>query len=145
MIFIDSNMWCYYFDKRLPEHIQVREEMRKILVSEEIVCNTIIAVEVAHYIVRHFDAPIARKKIDFFTHLANMTIVDFDRKIMTQALERLIEHGYGDGLGGRDASVVATINSKDMKRILSHDDVFKRLSAKLMLEVLDPVKQEKVS
>ncbi|MGD0405444.1 MAG: hypothetical protein ABSB10_02165 [Candidatus Bathyarchaeia archaeon] len=54
MIFIDSNMWCYYFDKRLPEHEQVRDIMRKTITSEDIVCNTLIILEVAHYLVRHF-------------------------------------------------------------------------------------------
>ncbi len=62
MIFIDSNMWCYYFDKRLPEHEQVLDIMRKTLTSEEIVCNTLIVLEVAHYLVRHFSESAARKK-----------------------------------------------------------------------------------
>jgi len=141
MIFIDSNMWCYYFDKRLPEHEQVRDTMRKTLTSEEIVCNTLIILEVAHYLVRHFTESTARKKIEYFTNLSNLTIVDFDRQNMTQALESLIEHGYSDGLGGRDATVLATMKLKEIKTILSHDEVFKRLSAKLMLKVIDPIKK----
>lgn len=141
MIFIDSNMWCYYFDKRLPEHEQVRDTMRKTLTSEEIVCNTLIILEVAHYLVRHFTGSTSRKKIEHFTNLSNLTIVDFDRQSMTQALESLIEHGYSDGLGGRDATVLATMKLKEIKTILSHDEVFKRLSAKLMLKVIDPIKK----
>lgn len=141
MIFIDSNMWCYYFDKRLPEHEQVRDIMRKTITSEDIVCNTLIILEVAHYLVRHFTGSTARKKIEYFTNLSNLTIVDFDRQNMTQALESLIEYGYSDGLGGRDATVLATIKLKEIKTILSHDEVFKRLSTKLKLEVIDPIKK----
>jgi len=141
MIFIDSNMWCYYFDKRLSEHEQVRDIMRKTITSEDIVCNTLIILEVAHYLVRHFTESTARKKIEYFTNLSNLTIVDFDRQNMTQALESLIEHGYSDGLGGRDATVLATIKLKEIKTILSHDEVFKRLSTKLKLEVIDPIKK----
>ena len=141
MIFIDSNMWCYYFDKRLPEHEQVRDIMRKTITSEDIVCNTLIILEVAHYLVRHFTESTARKKIEYFTNLSNLTIVDFDRQNMIQALESLIEHGYSDGLGGRDATVLATIKLKEIKTILSHDEVFKRLSTKLKLEVIDPIKK----
>lgn len=141
MIFIDSNMWCYYFDKRLPEHEQVIDLMRKTLTSEEIVCNTLIVLEVAHYLVRHFSESAAKKKIEFFTNLSNLTIVDFDRQSLTQALDGLIEHGYSDGLGGRDAAVVATMSSKKVKTIISHDEVFKRLSIKLKLNVIDPVKK----
>ena len=140
MIFIDSNIWCYYFDKRLPEHEQLRDFMRKTLTSEEILCNTLIVLEVAHYIVRHFGKSVAWKKIEYFSNLSNLTIADFDRQSMTQALESLIEHGYSDGLGGRDATIIATMKLKNIETILSHDDVFKRLSTKLMLKVIDPIK-----
>jgi predicted nucleic acid-binding protein len=115
--------------------------MRKTITSEDIVCNTLIILEVAHYLVRHFTESTARKKIEYFTNLSNLTIVDFDRQNMTQALESLIEHGYSDGLGGRDATVLATIKLKEIKTILSHDEVFKRLSTKLKLEVIDPIKK----
>ena len=87
MIFVDSNIWCYYFDQRLPEHQQILEPMRKIIRSEEIACNTIIVLEVAHYIVRHFAEKTARKKIESFVNLRNMNITDFTRQIMTQTLE----------------------------------------------------------
>ena len=139
MIFVDSNMWCYYFDQRLPEHEHVREPMRKIIKSEEIACNTIIIMEVAHYIVRHFTENAARKKIDSFINLRNMKITDFNRQTMTVTLEKLIEYAYTDGLGGRDATVIATIQSLNIKKIISHDDIFKRLANKLTLEVIDPI------
>ena len=139
MIFVDSNIWCYYFDQRLPEHEHVREPMRDIIKSEEIVCNTIIIMEVAHYLVRHFTEKAARKKIDFFINLRNMKIVDFNRKLLTETLGQLIDHAYSDGLGGRDATIVATLNSEDIKRIVSHDGIFKRLASKLTYEVIDPI------
>ena len=139
MIFVDSNIWCYYFDQRLPEHEHVREPMREIIKSEEIVCNTIIIMEVAHYLVRHFTEKAARKKIDFFINLRNMKIVDFDRQMLTKTLEHLLDHAYSDGLGGRDATIVATLNSEGITRIVSHDGIFKRLASKLAYEVIDPI------
>ena len=139
MIFVDSNVWCYYFDKRLSEHGNVVEFMRKIILNEEIVCNTIIVMEVAHYLVRHFTKDVARKKIDLFVNLRNMKIEDCNRQIMMQTLENLVEYAYTDGLGGRDATIVATVKSLNVRKIVSHDDIFKRLSSKLALEVVDPV------
>jgi predicted nucleic acid-binding protein len=138
MIFIDSNMWCYYFDQRLPEHERVREPMREIIKSEEIICNTIVVMEVAHYLVRHFNEKAAHRKIEYFVNLRNMRIADFNRQTMTESLEDLVEHAYTDGLGGRDATVIATMNSQNTRRIISHDDVFKRLAGKLKLDVIDP-------
>jgi len=139
MIFLDSNMWCYYFDRRLPEHEYVREPIREIIKTEEIACNTIIIMEAAHYLVRHFPAKTARKKIEYFVNLRNMKIVDFNRQIMMEALENLIEHAYTHGLGGRDATVIATLKSLHIKKILSHDNIFKRLATKLAIEVIDPI------
>ena len=131
-------MWCYYFDQRVPEHKQIRDPMREIIKSEEIACNTIIVIEVAHYLVRHFTEKTARRKIDFFINLRNMKIADFNRQAMTETLENLIEHAYTDGLGGRDATVITTMNSQNIKKIVSHDDIFKRLASKLKFEVIDP-------
>jgi len=139
MIFVDSNIWCYYFDQRLPEHKNVRDPMREIIKSDEIACNTIIVMEVAHYIVRHFNAKSARKKIDFFINLRNMQISDFNRQMMQESLESLLEYSYADGLGGRDATIIATLKSQNIRRIITHDAVFKRLAAKLTLEVTDPL------
>jgi predicted nucleic acid-binding protein len=113
--------------------------MREIITSEEIACNTIIVMEVAHYIVRHFNEKSARKKIDFFINLRNMQISDFNRQMMQESLESLLEHSYADGLGGRDATIIATLKSQNIRRIITHDAVFKRLAAKLALEVTDPL------
>jgi predicted nucleic acid-binding protein len=141
MIFVDSNIWCYYFDQRVPEHKYVREPMREIIKSEEIACNTIIVMEVAHYLVRHFDEKSARKKIDFFINLRNMQISAFNRRMMQESLESLLEYSNGVGLGGRDATIIATLNSQNIRRIITHDGVFKRLATKLTFEVTDPIQK----
>jgi predicted nucleic acid-binding protein len=113
--------------------------MREIIKSEEISCSTIIVMEVAHYIVRHFDEKSARKKMDFFINLRNMQISEFNRQMMQESLESLLEYSYADGLGGRDATIIATLKSQNIRRIITHDAVFKRLAAKLTLEVTDPL------
>jgi len=136
-------MWCYYFDQRLPEHEYVREPMREIIKKEEIACNTIVVMEVAHYLVRHFPAEAARTKIDLFVNLENMKIVDFTRQIMMEALENLVEYAYTHGLGGRDATVIATLKLQRVNKILTHDKIFKRLATKLAIEVVDPIPSSK--
>lgn len=139
MIFVDSNIWCYYFDQRLPEHAKVREPMREIIKSEEILCNTITVMEVVHYIVKHFNEEAAQKKIEFFVNLRNMKIVDFDRQAMMETIETFIAHAYADGLGGRDATILATMTSQNAKKIISHDNIIKNLAHKLALQVIDPI------
>ena len=138
MLFVDSNIWCYYFDQRLPEFESVREAMREIIKSEEIACNTVIVMEVAHYLVGHFTEKIARKKIETFINLTNIDIVDFNRQALNQTIETMLAYAYTYGLGGRDATVIASMKLQNIKKIVSHDDIFKRLANKLELEVIDP-------
>jgi len=140
MLFVDSNIWCYYFDQRLPEFESVRDAMREIIKSEEIACNTVIVMEVAHYLVRHFTEKIARKKIETFINLTNIDIADFNRHALNQTVETLLAHAYTEGLGGRDATVIASMKLQNIKKIVSHDDIFKRLANKLELEVIDPAR-----
>jgi len=139
MIFVDANMWCYYFDRRLPEHKYVREPLRNIIQTEEIACNTVIVMEVAHYLTRNFVEDEVRKKIEYFVNLRNMNIADFNRSLMTESLENLIEHAYTEGLGGRDATIISTLKAFNLKKMFSHDDIFKRLAPKLGLEIIDPI------
>jgi predicted nucleic acid-binding protein len=140
MLFVDSNIWCYYFDQRLPEYAAVRDAMREIIKSEEIACNTVIVMEVAHYLVRHFTEEVARKKIETFINLSNIDITDFNRQELNQTIETLLAYAYVEGLGGRDATVIASMKLKNIKKIVSHDDIFKRLANKLELEVFDPAR-----
>ena len=60
--------------------LRVRDAMREIIKSQEIACNTVIVMEVAHYLVRHFTEKIARKKIETFINLINLDIADFNRQ-----------------------------------------------------------------
>jgi predicted nucleic acid-binding protein len=138
MLFVDSNIWCYYFDTRLPEHLRVREVMREIIKSQEIACNTVIVMEVTHYLVRHFTEKVARKKIETFVNLSNLDIADFNRQACNESVETLLAYGYAEGLGGRDATVIASMKMQNINKIVSHDDIFRRLANKLELEVIDP-------
>ncbi len=143
MIFIDSNIWCYYFDKRLPEHHLVRDPIRQVLTSsKEIVCNTIIVMEIAHYLVRHFSEEDAKKKIELFVNLRNMRILDFNQKTMTESIEHLLNYSYSHGLGGRDSTIISSMNSQNIKTLMSHDEAFKRVSNQLRLNVVDPIQQK---
>ena len=139
MIFLDSNIWCYYFDRRLPEHEYVRGLVREILKSSEIACNTIVVMEVAHYIVRHFPQKVAHKKVELFVNLSNLKIADFNRQSMSEALEYLLENAYQAGLEGRDAAILATVRIMGINEIVSHDAIFKRLANKLQLKITDPI------
>jgi predicted nucleic acid-binding protein len=97
-------------------------------------------MEIAHYIVRHFTEKDARRKIELFVNLRNLKILGFDANLMAESVEHLLNYGYNEGLGGRDATIIAAMNSQDIRTLITHDEVFKRISSKLTLNIIDPIK-----
>jgi predicted nucleic acid-binding protein len=96
-------------------------------------------MEIAHYLVSHFREEDARSKIEHFIKLGNMKILDFNSKTMTESMDSLLNYNYSHGLGGRDSTILASMNLHGIKTLMTHDDVFKRLSNKTLYNVIDPV------
>ena len=139
MIFVDTNIWCYYFDARLPEHKHVREPLRNILKSTDTAINTIIVMEVGHYLTRNLDEAEAREKIESFINLRNINIIDFDKALMTTALEYLTKYAKSDGLGGRDSTILASLDLLKIETLFTHDQNLKALAQKLGIKIIDPI------
>ena len=139
MIFVDTNIWCYYFDTRLPEHERIREPLRGILRTEEIAVNTVTVMEVAHYLTRNLDEAEAREKVESFTNLRNMNVIDFDKALMTTALEYLTKYAKSDGLGGRDSTILASLDKLKIEILFTHDKTLGALAQKIGVKLIDPI------
>lgn len=134
MLIIDSNIWAYYFDKNTPEHKSVTYMIEKFLRSEKIAINTVIIIEVAHFLVKNLGPVVGRSKLDVFLSFP-FTIIDLDYDLTSKTLEFLAKYSH-QGIGGRDATILATANRLNLNRIMTHDEAFKRID---WLEVIDPV------
>jgi len=66
MLFVDSNIWAYYFDERAPEHKYVVKPVEEALRAEEIAINTVIIMEVAHFLIKNLGAEEGWRKLDVF-------------------------------------------------------------------------------
>lgn len=139
MIFVDANMWCYFFDARLPEHEHVKEVMREALMKETVVVNTVVVMEVAHYLTRNLGEVEAKRKAEVFVNLRNMKILDFDRGLMGVAVDFLTTYARSDGLGGRDSTVIASLSTFGIKSLLTHDRALGAFAEKLGFESIDPI------
>ena len=139
MIFIDTNIWCYFFDARLPEHEHVRGTMREVLMKETVVVNTVIVMEVAHYLTRNLSEAEAKRKAGVFVNLRNMKILDFDRTLMGVAVDYLTTYARSDGLGGRDSTVIASLSKFGIESLLTHDRALGAFAEKLGFESIDPI------
>jgi len=141
LIFVDSNMWLYYFGEDLPEHEFVKDSMKNLLLKEELVVNSIVVMEVAHHLIRVESPEGCKEDISLLLGLNNLQIIDFDYEILIIALDFLNKYAHL-GLGGRDASILATMRKMTIQRIFTHDNAFKRIQAAGLdppIEVSDPI------
>jgi predicted nucleic acid-binding protein len=86
LIFVDSNTWCYYFDRSTIEHDLGSERLEDALESG-VAINTVVAMEVAHYLIKNLGT-YGKKKMDVFLSYP-MEVVDFDQYIARRSIEYL--------------------------------------------------------
>ena len=134
MICIDSNIWIYYLSKKTPEHEYVREKVRELILKEEILSNTSIVLEVAHYF-RLLPKDELERLLNSLLGLSNLRLVEIDAELLRTSISFLTKYA-SLGIGGRDATVLAAMDSAGTKQIITHDYVFKRLQ---YLDVIDPI------
>ena len=134
MIFIDSNIWCYYFDKTSEEHWKVSHYIETILNKNGIVMNYFIIMELAHYLVKNLGPIHGKEKIDGFLRFP-FIIGDFDYELLALSIDMLTQYSHF-GIGGRDATILATMKKFKIKKLLTHDKAFKKVD---FIEAIDPV------
>lgn len=135
MIFIDSNIWCYFFDESSKEHRKASTFVQKILEKEEIVINTAILIEISHFLVKNLGPVNGRKKIDIFLEFP-LVIEDLTYAYVKESIDFLCQYSH-HGIGGRDATIIATMKKLEIKKLVTHDISFRHLD---WIEVIDPVK-----
>jgi predicted nucleic acid-binding protein len=64
-----------------------------------------------------------------------MEIVDFDQSLARKSIEYLAKYSQ-TGIGGRDATILASMQELDIHRLMTHDRAFKRID---FIEVIDPI------
>jgi len=136
MILIDSNIWCYYFDKSSKEHKFVIKPVEKALSSKKVLTNTVIVMELSHFLIKNLGPVIGKGKIDTFLEYP-LTMIDFDSGQLETAIDMLAQHSHL-GIGGRDATLLATLKKEKTNKILTHDKAFKKID---WLKVIDPIKK----
>ncbi len=132
LTFVDSNIWCYYFDRSAQEHNAVSEMLEQVL-EDGVAINTVVAMEVAHYLTESLGSE-GKRKMDVFLSYP-MEIIDFDQYLARKSVEYLARYSQ-TGIGGRDATILASMKELETKKLMTHDRAFKRLD---FIEVVDPI------
>ncbi|HZW57909.1 MAG TPA: type II toxin-antitoxin system VapC family toxin [Nitrososphaerales archaeon] len=131
---IDTNIWAYFFDKDCPEHRFVVEPVEKAIRSDEIWVNTIIIMELSHFLIKNLGPIQGGEKIDTFLTYP-LTIQDLNYKSVLRSIEDLKRYSHFD-IGGRDATIISLMRTLPSKRIMTHDQALKRVD---WLKVIDPI------
>jgi len=134
MICIDSNIWIYYLNSKAPEHKAVAEAVRKVLLKEEILTNSAIILEVAHYF-RLLPKEKLVKIVNYMTGLQSLIFIDLDISLIEDSVAILGEYAK-IGLGARDTTILASMRRAGLKRIMTHDSIFKKIKT---INVYDPL------
>jgi predicted nucleic acid-binding protein len=134
LILIDSNIWAYYFDSSLDEHKSVVKPIETSLKKEQAVVNATVVIETLHYLVKRLGPIVGGEKGRVFTALG-LPLFQIDSALNEISLQKLCEFTHL-GIGGRDASILATMEIEDISQIMTHDQAFKRIPD---IKVIDPI------
>ena len=130
---IDSNVWAYALDSTVPEHPRAARAVGKALEGDVLV-NTAIQMEVAHYLVKRLGAVAGGEAAADFLSLP-LTVDALDPPLVRDSMRLLMR--YTDlGIGSRDATFLASMQRHRVVRLLTHDSTFRRVE---WLDVVDPV------
>jgi predicted nucleic acid-binding protein len=133
LIYVDSNYWIYWLDSRLPEHEHVMKTMRSAI-REGIAMNYVTLLEVAHYL-RSLPKGEFVELTGAILNLSTLALFDLDGRVADLALAMVPEH-TGEGLGGRDFAILATMRLSGVKKIATHDRAFAAVGG---VEVVDAI------
>ena len=134
ILIIDTNIWAYYLDRDSAEHESVIADVEKALKSEQIAVNTVIIMELAHFLIKNLGPVDGGEKLGVFLRFP-LVISDFDYRNALDSVEMLKRYSHL-GVGARDATVPAMMSAAGVKRIMTHDEALKKVE---WLQVVDPV------
>jgi len=129
MIAIDSMIWIYNCDVQAPEHKNVHiwlegnKNRKGIIDLEEMLVNTIVVMEIVHNFRRRGRLPpeLVYGYVLKMLMLRNMTVAPLDRELLHVSMH-VFEKYYEYGIGGRDATVLATMLKWNADTIATHDE-----------------------
>ena len=131
---VDSNIWGYYFDENLPEHLSVTKFLDPLIKQGNIASSKIVIMEVIHYLFKRLGSVIGSKKSHIF-QLGSFETLEFTSKDLDGFLDtfqRVSHHG----VGGRDVSILVCMQKAGITKLVTHDQDFKKIAN---IEVIDPI------
>lgn len=134
MILVDSNIWIYYLDTRLPESGPVGRALPDLLLSDETLLPALVQLEVVHYIARRMADRVDEAVQLFFAQPGEEEPLRTDT--VTEACRVLLANADA-GIGGRDAALLVIARRRGA-RIATADKPLAKVARKMGIAVTDP-------
>lgn len=134
MILLDSNVWIFFLDDRVPEHDAVKKRVPGLVSRDRILLPSHVALEVVHYIMRRGTGKREETARDFLA--SDCETHPLDAATVGQAASLLRQH-FVAGIGGRDAAVLAVARAREA-RLATADRALARVARTMGLDVVDP-------
>jgi len=128
-------MWCYYLDSAAKEHTLVASYLDNLMKKEKLAMNFIVLMEVAHYVIKRLGPLQGKEKLQFFLTYP-FVLEDFDYELLIASIDKLCQHSH-TGIGGRDATIIATMESLEIKKLITHDRAFRYINSITVFDPLD--------
>ncbi len=134
IIFIDSDYWIYLFDQTIKEHKYVKEHFNIIYDESYLAINTVVMIEVMHYLVKRLGPAVAKEKWELFTSIDFIIgNLEFDDLDLIFSVFSKYSH---TGIGGRDATILGFMEANHISKLCTHDKDFKKIHN---IEIIDPI------
>ena len=134
VVFIDSNYWIYLFDKTCDEHAHVVDHFKELFGSASLALNTVVMIEVMHYLVKRLGPIVAKEKWQLFSSI-NFVIGNLEFEQLDPIFEVLSKFSH-TGIGGRDATILSFMEAQNITKLCTHDKAFTKIPN---IEIIDPI------
>jgi predicted nucleic acid-binding protein len=138
IVFIDSNYWIYLFDKTCDEHDYIVDHFKVLYDSSSLAINTIVMVEIMHYLIKRLGTTIAKQKWQLFSSI-DFIVGNLEFEQLDRIFDVLSKFSH-TGIGGRDASILSFMEDNNITKLCTHDKAFKKIPD---IEIIDPIPNEK--
>lgn len=138
--FIDSNILAWYLNKNSPNHNKVRDYLNPLIRDpiNNFLINEFVVLEVFHYLIKRLGSVKGKNLALKFIKYKFITIEYSikSQKSLTETLDILTSYGVTTTIGGRDSSIIYTMNQQNVSKIISNDQGFQKVNG---IELEDPL------
>jgi predicted nucleic acid-binding protein len=142
--FLDTNILWWYLVGTSRHHSRIKKYLDLLLsdVANQFYVNEFVVIELAHLLIKHKGKEGHKILTDLFQDQYPFFTILFDLEEITdlkRTVDILLQYGMESSIGGRDASILLSLEKNGMTELISHDQGFLRVEH---VNLHDPLEEE---